>query len=76
METPRIEEQGTPQPFEETVNADTACGCDNCDPAEADQLLRNIWQKQLVKREDRVLHGHFEGELARKLAPIHEVYNS
>jgi hypothetical protein len=32
--------------------------------------LRGIWSKQLATREDRVVHGHSEGDLAHHLLPI------
>lgn len=32
--------------------------------------LRTIWAKQLATREDRVVHGHSEGDLAHYLMPI------
>jgi hypothetical protein len=75
METRKIEEQEN-ETLKETVDADTACSSEDVEFPEAEDILRGIWQQQLVKREDRVLHGHFEGDLARKLAPIAEVYNS
>jgi hypothetical protein len=32
--------------------------------------LRTIWANQLATREDRVVHGRFEGNLAHHLMPI------
>jgi hypothetical protein len=32
--------------------------------------LRSIWARQLTSRKERVLHGHFEGDLARHLQPV------
>jgi hypothetical protein len=39
-------------------------------PGAAFANLRNIWARQLTTRQDRVLHGHFEGDLARHLQPV------
>jgi len=76
METQKIEELRTPQLLEEKGAEQTGLDCSNCDAAEVEEKLRGIWQKQLVKREDRIVHGHFEGELAHKLGTIAIAFNS
>jgi hypothetical protein len=36
----------------------------------APQALRCIWTMQLARKEERVVHGHFEGELAHHLRTL------
>jgi hypothetical protein len=48
-------------------------------PSPADEALvklRGIWSKQLATREDRIVHGHSEGDLAHHLLPIVEHMHS
>jgi len=54
-----VEETGSTNQMLEPVNQ-----------REALVKLRTIWAKQLATREDRVVHGHFEGDLAHHLMPI------
>jgi|SRR5271168_5350406 len=55
-------------PAEETSSTSPALEVAN--EREALVKLRTIWAKQLATREDRVIHGHFEGDLAHHLMPI------
>ena len=55
-------------PAEEASSANPVA--EKANEGEALVKLRTIWAKQLATREDRIVHGHFEGELAQHLMPI------